>query len=54
MKCIDDKKYTWIQIVNIPKILQHDKTYLHLSAKKGQTEKFEKKDSDAEIFRNEY
>ena len=40
-KCIDDKKYTWIQIVNIPKILQKEDTYLHLSAKRGQTKMFE-------------
>ena len=51
MKCVDDKNYTWIQIVNIPKILQYDDTYLHLSAKKGRTEIFEKiLDSEEEIY----
>ena len=42
LRCVDNKKYSWIQIVKIPKILQNGDTYIHLSAKKGQKEVFEK------------
>ena len=32
---------TWIQAVNIPKILQNGDTYLHVAAKYGKPEMFE-------------
>ena len=41
-KYIDNKNNTWIQIVNAPRILEDENTYLHLSAKTGQTKMFEK------------
>ena len=38
---IDNKKLNWIQIVEIPTVLQYEDTYLHVAAKTGQTEMFE-------------
>ena len=37
-KLIDDRRYPWIRIVNIPKILSGGNTYLHIAAKYGQIE----------------
>ena len=37
---IDHKNLPWIQIVNVPKILQNGETYLHHTAKTGQSEMF--------------
>ena len=39
---IDHKNLPWIQIVNLPKILQNGETYLHHAAKTGQSEVFVK------------
>ena len=41
-KCIDGKNLLWIQIANIPKILEDQNTYLHIAAKHGQTKMFER------------
>ena len=38
---IDEKKYLWLRIVNIPTILQNGNTYMHLAAQFGQTDMFE-------------
>ena len=38
---IDNQNLTWIRIVEIPTVLQHEDTYLHVAAKTGQTEIFE-------------
>ena len=38
---IDDRKLSWIQIVNIPTMLRKEDTYLHTAAKTGHTEMFE-------------
>ena len=38
---IDDTNLSWIQAVNIPKILQNGDTYLHVAAKFGNPEIFE-------------
>ena len=35
---IDEKKYLWLRIVNIPTILQNGNTYMHLAALFGQTD----------------
>ena len=35
--CIDNKKLSWIRIVNIPGILQNCETYLIVAAKTGQS-----------------
>ena len=39
---IDHKNLPWIQIVNVPKIVQNGETYLHHAAKTGQSEMFVK------------
>ena len=37
---IDDKKLSWIHMVNIPYILENGETYLHMAAQRGQFEVF--------------
>ena len=37
---IDQKNFSWIQVVNIPTILQNEDKYLHLAAKAGQIKLF--------------
>ena len=37
---IDHKNLPWIQIVNVPKIVENGGTYLHHAAKTGQSEMF--------------
>ena len=39
---INNKNLSWIQIINIPKIPQNGDTILHVCARTGQTEMFEK------------
>ena len=39
---IDHKNLPWIQIVNVPKIVENGETYLHHAAKTGQSEMFVK------------
>ena len=39
-KYIDDKKISWIRIVQIPKALKCQETYLRMAAKAGQTSIF--------------
>ena len=41
-KCIDDKNQAWIHIVKIPEILDDGDTYIHLVARTGQLEMFQK------------
>ena len=41
-KCIDNKKFSWVHIVNIPTTLKYGNTYLHVAAKTGQLVMFEK------------
>ena len=41
-KLIDERRYPWIRIVNIPKRLSEGNTYLHIAAKNGQIEIFTK------------
>ena len=36
--CIDDKKLSWIHMVNIPYILENGETYLHVALERGQFE----------------
>ena len=38
---VDEKDLQWIQIVNIPTILKHGNTYLHVAARTGQSAVFE-------------
>ena len=39
---IDERNYPWIRIVNIPTILPHGWTYLHLAVRNGQIDMVEK------------
>ena len=39
---IDERNYPWIRIVNIPTILSHGWTYLHLAVRNGQIDMVEK------------
>ena len=39
---IDNRNYPWIRIVNIPTILPHGWTYLHLAVRNGQIDMVEK------------
>ena len=38
---IDERKYLWLRLVDIPAILERGNTYLHLAAQTGQIEAFE-------------
>ena len=38
---IDERNYPWIRIVNIPTILPHGWTYLHLAVRNGQIDMVE-------------
>ena len=40
-KFVDERDYSWLRIVNIPTILAHGDTYLHLAAGHGQIDEFE-------------
>ena len=37
---INERNYSWLCVVNIPRILQKSNTYLHLAAETGQTDAF--------------
>ena len=40
-RSIDHRNYSWIRILNFPKILKDGNTYLHIAAKNGQSKMFE-------------
>ena len=39
---INERNYPWLCIVNIPTILKHSNTYLHLTAETGQIDAFKR------------
>ena len=45
---IDERNYSWLRIVTIPRILHEGNTYLHLAATKGQIEAFKTAFSEEE------
>ena len=38
---IDEKKFPWIRIIKIPRVIRNGNSYLHVAAEKGQTDMFE-------------